>query len=102
MVRQARYQHQASISATGDRLTALMKERGISIAALAESVRIQRSTLENFREGHRQLPGDVLEAMAAQLGTSADFLMDRSDDPRPTEVVREDARQRALARQAES
>lgn len=71
-----------------------MKEHRLSIAGLAAAVRIQQATLRNFREGHRKLPDDVMEAMARELGTSVDYLMDRSDDPRPTEVIREEARRR--------
>jgi transcriptional regulator with XRE-family HTH domain len=98
MVRTNREQREASISSTSDRLTRLMKERGVTISALAASVRIQQSTLENFREGHRNLPGDVMDAMANELGTSADYLMDRSDDPRPIGEIREEARLRNEAR----
>jgi len=83
MASPARRAHQASISATGDRLRRLMKDRGVSVAALAAATRIQQSTLRNFREGHRSLPDDVLEAIARELGTSKDFLMDRSKGPRP-------------------
>jgi hypothetical protein len=36
--------------------------------------------------------------MADRLGTSPDFLMDRSEDPRPIEVVREEARRAHEAR----
>jgi transcriptional regulator with XRE-family HTH domain len=93
-----RDEHETSIAATGDRLTRLMKEQGLSLPELAASVRLQRSTLENFRQGHRNLPGDVLTAMADRLGTSPDFLMDRSEDPRPIEVVREEARRAHEAR----
>jgi transcriptional regulator with XRE-family HTH domain len=82
------------MSVTGDRLTQLMKARGISVSDLAAAVMIQRSTLENFRSGHRNLPSDVMEAMARELGTSADFLMDRSADPRPSAAIREEIRQR--------
>jgi transcriptional regulator with XRE-family HTH domain len=98
MVRMTRDDHETSIAVTGDRLTKLMKEKGLSLPELAASVRIQRSTLENFRQGHRSLPGDVLAAMADRLGTSPDFLMDRSEDPRPVEVVREEARRAHEAR----
>ncbi len=89
---------QESKLATGDRTRRLMKERGVSVARLAAAIRIQQSTLLNFCSGHRSLPGDVVDAMAVELGTSADFLMDRSDDPRPRSVVLEEARARSEAR----
>jgi transcriptional regulator with XRE-family HTH domain len=87
-----RLAQRASTSVTGDRLTRLMKERGLSMASLATAIRIQRSTLENFRDGHRDLPSEVVAAMANELGTSADFLMDRSADPRPAAAIQAEAR----------
>ncbi len=75
----------ASISVTGERLTRLMKDRGLSAGTLAAAIGIQSDTLQNFRDGYRRLPDDVLQAMARQLNTSANFLLDRSDDPRPPE-----------------
>jgi transcriptional regulator with XRE-family HTH domain len=98
MVRTNREQREASISCTNERLTRLMKERGVTLPALAASVRIQQGTLENFRGGHRNLPSDVLAAMAEQLGTSTDYLMDRSDDPRPLAEIHEETRLRLEAR----
>jgi transcriptional regulator with XRE-family HTH domain len=96
-----RLAQRASTSATGDRLTRLMKERGVSMASLAAAIRIQRSTLENFRDGHRDLPSEVVAAMANELGTSADFLMDRSADPRPVAAILEESRLRNEALFAE-
>ena len=96
-----RLAQRASMSATGDRLTRLMKERGVSMASLATAIRIQRSTLENFRDGHRDLPAEVVAAMANELGTSADFLMDRSEDPRPVAAIQEVPRLRNEALFAE-
>jgi len=92
-----RLAQRASKSATGDRLTRLMKERDVTIASLAAAIRIQQSTLENFRDGHRDLPSEVVAAMANELGTSADFLMDRSADPRPIAEIQEESRLREEA-----
>jgi len=80
-----RLARQASISVTRERLTRLMKDRGLSTTTLAAAIGIQSATLQNFRDGYRRLPDDVLQAMARQLNTSAIFLLDRSDDPRPGE-----------------
>ena len=99
--KERRLAHKESMSVTGDRLTRLMKDCGVSISALAAKVRVQQSTLHNFRQGHRNLPTDVLESMARVLGTSTDFLLDRSEDPRPTPVILEAARLRNEARIAE-
>lgn len=67
---------------TGERVTALMKERGFSTSSLADSVRIQHSTLENFCAG-RRIPIDLLAGIARKLGTSVAYLTAMSDDPNP-------------------
>ena len=65
------------------RLVALMRDHHVSIGALAESVRIQKSTLANFCAGGPSIPFDVLERIANQLNTSAGYLAAASDDPGP-------------------
>jgi transcriptional regulator with XRE-family HTH domain len=70
--------------ATGQRLTELMDERGLTAEQLSSKVGIQSSTLENFCAGHPSIPSDVLRDMATELGTSVEYLLTSSDDPRPT------------------
>jgi transcriptional regulator with XRE-family HTH domain len=83
---------------TAERLAQLMRDRGINLSTLAANLRIQESTLGNFRMGYRNLPSDVLTRMVRELGTNEDFLLARADDPRPTADIREEARLRAEAR----
>jgi hypothetical protein len=64
-----------------------MRERGVSLASLADSVRIQKSTLENFCAG-RRIPPDLLASIARKLETSVAYLTAISDDPGPATVVR--------------
>ena len=71
---------------TGGRVSALMRERGVTAASLAESVRIQRSTLENFCAG-RRIPSDLLAGIARKLETSVAYLLAISDDPGPVPLV---------------
>lgn len=71
---------------TGGRVSKLMRERGISAAALADSVGIQRSTLENYCAG-RRIPSDLLAGIAQELDTSVAYLLAISDDPAPVPVV---------------
>ena len=70
---------------TGVRVTALMRERGVSAASLADSVRIQMSTLENYCAG-RRIPSDLLAGIAQKLETSVAYLLATSDDPAPVSV----------------
>ena len=67
---------------TGRRVLALMRERGVSTASLADSVRIQQSTLSNFCAG-RRIPSDLLVGIARKLETSVAYLLAISDDPAP-------------------
>ena len=71
---------------TGSRVSALMKERGVSPASLADSVRIQLSTLENYCAG-RRIPSDLLAGIAQKLETSVAYLLAVSDDPSPVPAV---------------
>ena len=71
---------------TGVRVSALMRERKVSAASLADSVPIQMSTLENYCAG-RRIPSDVLAAIAQKLQTTVAYLLALSDDPGPAPVV---------------
>jgi hypothetical protein len=72
---------------TSGRVSALMRERGVSVASLADSVRIQKSTLENFCAG-RRIPPDLLASIARRLETSVAYLLAVSDDPGPAPAFR--------------
>lgn len=80
----ARKRERERTLATGGRVAALMAERGISVAALASTVRIQRSTLESLCVGRRRIPPDVLESIARVLGTTSGYLTASTDDPSPS------------------
>jgi plasmid maintenance system antidote protein VapI len=67
----------------GERVSGLMRERHVSVASLAQSVRIQRVTLENYCAG-RVIPIDMLVAMARTLQTTVAYLTGASDDRTPT------------------
>jgi transcriptional regulator with XRE-family HTH domain len=71
---------------SAERLIALMRAQGVSVGALADSVRIQRSTLANFCAGGPSIPHDVIERIAKQLNTTAGYLSTASDDPGPPRI----------------
>jgi transcriptional regulator with XRE-family HTH domain len=68
------YRNRSQQSACAERLIDLMRAQGISTTALAASVRIQRSTLENFCAGGPSIPLDVIERIAQELHTTARYL----------------------------
>lgn len=75
-------QKYAQAHATGKRVSELMRERNVSAMALAASVPLQRSTLENYCAG-RAIPSDLLETIAEKLQTTVAYLNSVTDDPRP-------------------
>jgi hypothetical protein len=74
MTSSAYHRNRSQQSACAQRLVDLMRSQGVSTAALAASVRIQRSTLENFCAGGPSIPFDVIERIALELHTTARFL----------------------------
>jgi hypothetical protein len=75
-------QKYAQAHATGKRVSDLMRERNVSATALAASIPIQRSTLENYCAG-RAIPSDLLARFAQKLQTTVAYLTSVTDDPRP-------------------
>jgi len=79
---------------TGQRLSKLISDSGLTSRELAEHLGIQESTLANFRGGHRGIPSHVVAAMARELDTNIPFLLEASEDPRPQAVIFEETRLR--------
>ncbi len=78
------YQRNRSQRAAGaQRLVDLMRAHGVTTAALAASVRIQRSTLDNFCAGGPSIPSDVMERIALELQTTARYLTGDPDQASP-------------------
>jgi plasmid maintenance system antidote protein VapI len=79
---------------TGQRLSMLMADQGVTSQGLAETLRIQESTLANFCEGFRSIPSDLIARMARELATNVAFLLETSEDARPGAIITEEARLR--------
>src|SRR5213079_1474062 len=69
----------AQAHVTGKRVSDLMRERKMTFTSLAESIRLQRSTLENYCAG-RSIPNELLLAIAGKLQTTVAYLTLVSDD----------------------
>jgi len=84
----------ATLLTTGQRLSKLITDSGLTSRELAEHLGIQESTLANFRAGHRGIPSHVVAAMARELDTNVSFLLEYSEDPRPQADIIEETRRR--------
>ncbi|MPZ29356.1 MAG: helix-turn-helix domain-containing protein, partial [Micromonosporaceae bacterium] len=65
----------------GQRLTALMNTRGLTIDQLAADLGVSRDAVSNWRAGHRT-PGDLAERVARRLGVDPDQLSPDRDHSR--------------------
>jgi transcriptional regulator with XRE-family HTH domain len=72
---------------TGERLSKLIADRGVTAKWLAARIHVQESTLANFRKGFRRIPPDVVASMARELDTNVEFLLERTEDARPEAVL---------------
>lgn len=59
----------------GKRIKTLRKEQGISMEELGRRTGVARSTIAGYESGLREPPLGTLRAIAKELGTSTDFLL---------------------------
>lgn len=66
---------QATIEATGSRLQELRVKRDLSQARLAEILQISARAYQNYENGHRDLPTEVVRALHQLLGIDPTWLL---------------------------
>ena len=66
-----------------DRLVLLRKRKGLSQYKLAEILNLTRGQVANYEQGKRQPDYETLKMFADFFNVSTDYLLGRSDDPRP-------------------
>jgi transcriptional regulator with XRE-family HTH domain len=81
------------VSVFASRLKKLREQKGLSQRELAKKVNIAHSTLGMYEIGEREPDFKITSRLASYLGTSIDYLVGNSDDPRPVEEIT-DAHQR--------
>lgn len=64
---------------TGERISALLKEKHMTQKKLAERLNITESALSHYINGDRIPSGDVLANIACALETTANYLMGKED-----------------------
>ena len=65
------------------RLRELREVRHIKQQDLAELLRCSQVCYSRYETGEREIPLRALIQLAAYYGTSVDYLLDLTDDPRP-------------------
>lgn len=72
-----------------NRLKKLREEKGLSQRELAKYIGIAHSTLGMYEIGEREPDFDTVTRLATFLNTSVDYLLGRTDDPRPVAEITE-------------
>lgn len=74
----------------GARIATLRRQAGFSQAELARRLRISPSAVGMYEQGRREPSGELLVALAAELGVSTDYLLTgRPGDDREQQVARQ-------------
>lgn len=66
-----------------ERLKRLREQQGLLQKELAAKVGVSRSTVASWENGHRVPELGTTEKLAHLFGVSLDYLLGRTDDPRP-------------------
>lgn len=74
----------------GERLASLRKSKGLSQYALAERLNFSRGQLANYEQGKREPDYNTLQKIADFFDVSVDYLIGRTDKPKPIEDQHED------------
>lgn len=67
------------------RLKDLREDRDLTQQALAEYLHIRQNTYSQYENGQRQLPINILLALAKFYKTSTDYILGLTSDPTPYE-----------------
>ncbi len=65
------------------RLKDLREDRDITQKEMAKLLYIKQNTYSQYENGQRGIPVDVLISLAVFYGTSVDYILGLTDDPRP-------------------
>ena len=65
------------------RLRALREDQDLTQQAVADYLHIRQNTYSQYETGHRQLPLDLLVALALYYHTSTDYILELTDQREP-------------------
>jgi transcriptional regulator with XRE-family HTH domain len=70
----------------GERLKTLRKKNKFPVAKITDSLKIARSTYNNWEAGIRSPKGDQLINLASLFNTTVDYIVGRTDDDSPINI----------------
>lgn len=73
----------------GNRIQALRAEQSLTQEELAQRIDISRAALSHYEKNRREPDYDTLQKLARYFGVTTDYILGRTDDPRPADVIKE-------------
>ncbi|SDJ59210.1 helix-turn-helix domain-containing protein [Paenibacillus naphthalenovorans] len=71
----------------GNRIKALRMKKGLTQDQMAEKLGMNRANFSNYERGVASPPGETISKIAAILNTTTDYLLGRTEDPSPLELI---------------
>ncbi len=68
-----------------ERVLALIDERGITAATLTKEAGLDKSTISAWKSGRSKPKAEALQKIADYFGVSIDYLLEKTDDPIPSD-----------------
>lgn len=65
------------------RLRDLREDHDLSQADVAALLQMKQPQYFRYEQGYRDIPTDILIRLADYYGTSTDYILGRTDDPKP-------------------
>jgi len=71
------------LTTLGDRLRRLREEQGVTQEQLGKVLNVKKAAVSKYETGYTVPDADTLKKLADFFNVSADYLLGRTDDPRP-------------------
>lgn len=83
----------------GEKVKALREKKGMNQKQLSEASLITQATISRIESGKvNQLKSDALKRLADALGSTVDYLVDRTDQLTPEDILKSDERAKHIFR----
>jgi transcriptional regulator with XRE-family HTH domain len=66
-----------------ERIRALREDKDLKQWQLAEYLQVSQSSYSDYEHGNANIPIAILKKLALFFGTSIDYMLELTDDPRP-------------------
>lgn len=73
----------SEVSIMMERIRALREDKDLKQRQLAEILKVSQSSYSDYERGNANIPIAILKKLALFYGTSIDYMLELTDEPRP-------------------